>query len=60
MLSDPSLRLAIVGANLFDQSPKPLGMVVLPGVCQLMEDDIIPDGVRHLNQPPVKRDGSSS
>ncbi len=60
MLCDPGLCLAIVGAKLFDQSPKPLGMVVLADVRQLMQDDIIPDGVRHLNQPPVERDGVST
>ena len=48
MLCDPGLCLAIVGAKLFDQSPKPLGMVVLADVRQLIQDDIIPDGVRHF------------
>ena len=60
MLSDPQLRLSVIWAQLFHQPPKPLGMVVLTGMRQLMEDDIIPDCVRHLNQPPVERDGSSS
>jgi hypothetical protein len=58
MLFNPTFRLSVIGTEMLNQPPKPRGMVVLLGMGQLMQDDVIPDGIRHLYQPPVERDGS--
>jgi hypothetical protein len=50
---DPSLRLLVIGATLFHQSPESWGMVVLPGMGQFVQNNVIPYEFRHLNQSPI-------
>ena len=54
MLFDPQLRFPVIRTQLLNQPPKPLGMIVLSGMRQLMPNDVIPNSVRHLNQFPVQ------
>ena len=56
MLPEPLPGGLIVGTRVSHQRPVPPGVVHLPEVHQLVDDDVLPDRGRHQDQPPVQTD----
>jgi hypothetical protein len=56
VLLKPGFRLSIVRARRLDPPPKPRRMIQLSQMHQFMENNVVRDQFRRLNQSPVKRD----
>ena len=54
MRFQPGFRVAIIRTRLLDVSPVARGVVHLPQVHQLVEDDVVAHERRKLNEPPVQ------
>lgn len=55
MRLQPCLGCAVIRARFFDVLPVAYGVVHLPQMHQLVNDDVVADKLRHLNQSPVQR-----
>ena len=53
MLFEPAFGLRIIRTDRSNLLPVPLGMIRLPAMHQLMQDDVFLDMIRCLNQSPV-------
>src|ERR671913_679778 len=54
--AEPSLRFAERGARGLDQPPEAARVILLAQVHQLVDEDVIANGVRRLHQPEVQGD----
>jgi len=56
VFAQPAPRVLVVGARMCDQPPEVARMVEPPQMHQLVNQHIVPDGVRHQYEPPVQTD----
>jgi hypothetical protein len=56
MLFEPTLGGFVIGTDALDLTPESSGVIHLSQVHQLMQDQIVTDELRSLNEPPIQRD----
>ena len=59
MLGEPFLGALVSRTGLGYVLPIPCRMVHLTGVHQLVDNEVVADEFRDLDEPPVQRDGAS-
>ena len=58
MPTQPSLRVAKIRTHVFDKTPETPRMILFLQVHQLVQNDVVADRRRHLNEPIVQSDSS--
>lgn len=60
MCAEPGFGNLVIGANGFDLAPELDRVVHLPGMHEFVEDDVIADKRRRLDEAPIQRDGAAA
>lgn len=60
MLFEPAFGMGEIGAEPGDLAPEAVGMIHLPQMYEFVQEDVIADEERGLNEAPVEGNGAAA